>query len=173
MNDGTLSFDVGGLDNSEAREALWRVSRQNVVKILVWWAIVFVALVGVAIAWRSAGIFTVGMSLLLCLVGASGLWVTVEILIKGARLARKSNADPTKYEISSDMFAFSGRDASLNCSWSLFDQFAVTKRLFLVHMKGSKAWLIIPKRCLSEGQVSALLALLPASATPTHPEPST
>jgi len=142
---------------SEARETLWRIYRARIIFYALVFAVITIAL------FR----FQTGDLARLSLFWGLG-WIAIflfvwgsVILIQGAKMAERSSAHgPLRWTGSGDGFRIASGTSAVTFDWPAMGGFIETPRLFLLPLKGKRAYLIVPKRCLSEQHTSELSDLL-------------
>jgi hypothetical protein len=147
---------------SEARETLWRIYRGRVI----FYALVFAAIT--LALYR----FQTGDLARLSLIWGLG-WVAIFlfvwgaiILFQGSKMAERSSAHgPLRWTGSDEGFRVESGGSAVTFDWAALAGFIETRRLFLLPLRGKRAYLIVPKRCLSEQQTSELSDLLARNLT--------
>lgn len=142
---------------AEARETLWRIYRGRVI----FYALVFAVITVVLFRFQSGDLARLSLiwglgwiAIFLCVWGAI-------IFVQGSKMAQRSSAHgPLCWTGSDDGFRVASGGSAVTFDWPALAGFLVTPRLFLLPLKGKRAYLIIPKRCLSEQQTSELSDLL-------------
>lgn len=142
---------------AEARETLWRMYR---VRIL-FYALAFAAIAFVAFRFQSAPLAR--LSVMWCLVWIViflGIWAAI-ILVQGAKMADRSGAyGPLRWTVDDAGVHLAGSGSATSFGWDALAGFADTPRLVLLKLRGKRAYLIVPKRCLSDDQQRELRQFL-------------
>ena len=142
---------------SEARETLWRIYRGRVIFYALVFAVITVALVRFQTGDLARLSLIWGLSWIAIFLF---VWGAI-ILIQGSKMAERSSAHgPLRWSGSDEGFRIESGTSAVTFDWAALAGYLKTPRLFLLPLKGKRAYLIIPKRCLSERQTSELSDLL-------------
>jgi hypothetical protein len=147
---------------SEARETLWRIYRGRVI----FYALVFAVITLALFRFQSGDLARLSLiwgfgwvAIFLCVWGAI-------ILFQGSKMAERSSAHgPLRWTGSDEGFRVESGSSAVTFDWAALAGFLETPRLFLLPLRGKRAYLIVPKRCLSEQQTSELADLLARNLT--------
>lgn len=142
---------------SEARETLWRIYRGRVI----FYALVFAAITIALVRFQTGDLARLSLFWGLSWIAIFlFVWGAI-ILIQGSKMAERSSAHgPLRWSGSDEGFRIESGSSAVTFDWPALAGYLKTPRLFLLPLKGKRAYLIIPKRCLSEKQAAALSDLL-------------
>jgi hypothetical protein len=144
---------------SEALEATCYASCKNLLKGAIFLSIILVLLVYSKVANRFDAFFLLGASLFL--VGVFVVSFAVALLLAARRTSKaKEPAGCSGYTFTPSGVDIANDVASAHMSWPGLHGFRRSKRLLMFQMRGSKALMFIPIRCVADLDRAPLAALL-------------
>jgi YcxB-like protein len=156
----TLTFEVL-LTAKDMRQVATRVIVRLFLILLV---VVFIAMAAFRLTRPSTDSWDLISDLLAYPVGlliGFGITVPFVVMIYANRLARAPQANgPTRYTVSDDGIDLEETNASSRLGWPLFRGFIENKTSIIIHLRERGRLLIVPKRCLSDSQRTALTTIL-------------